>query len=71
MWDNIPSSSTILTVDDEILRDNNEQLGTSLIPILNVSLSSGVKSSMMSILNGEDVVDPAEIFKVNTEVVIL
>ena len=56
----IPSSSMIITVDDEIPSDNDKQLGNNLIAILNVSLSSCIISLMISILNDDDV-DPAEI----------
>ena len=60
----------IVTVDDETLRDNDKQLGNNLIAMLNVSLSSCVTSSMMSILNDEDI-SPAEIVALNTEAVTL
>ena len=68
--DCIPSLSMIVTVDDEILRDNDKQFGNNLVVILNVSLSSRVTSSMMSISNDEDV-SPAEIVTLNTEAVTL
>ena len=61
----IPSSSMIITVDDEVPRDNDKQLGNNLIAILNVSLSSCIISLMISILNDDDV-DPAEMVTSNT-----
>ena len=61
----VPSLSMIVTVDDEVPSDNDKQLGNNLIVILNVSLSSCILSSMMSILNHDDV-DPAEMMTLNT-----
>ena len=61
----IPSSSIIVTVDDEVPSDNDKQLGNNLIVILNVSLSSCIISLMISILNDDDV-DPAEMVTLNT-----
>ena len=58
----------IITADDEILSDNDKQLGINLIVILNVSLSSCIISLMISILNDDDV-DPAEMVTLNTCVV--
>ena len=60
-----PSSSIIVTVDDEVPSDNDKQLGNNLIVILNVSLSSCILSLMISILNGDDV-DPAGMVTLNT-----
>ena len=50
----VPSSSMIVTVDDELPSDNDKQLGNNLIAILNVSLSSCIISSMMSTSNDCD-----------------
>ena len=61
----VPSLSMIITVDDEVPSDNDEQLDNSLIAILNVSLSSCIISLMMSTLNDDDL-DPAEIVTLNT-----
>ena len=61
----VPSSSMIITVDDEIPSDNDKQLRNNLIAILNVSLSSRIISLMISILNDDDV-DPAEMVTLNT-----
>ena len=41
----------MITVDDEILRDNDKELGNNLIAILNVAFSLSDISSTMSILN--------------------
>ena len=49
----------IVTVDDEVPSDNDKQLGSNLIAILNVSLSSCIISLLMSTSN-DDVNDPAE-----------
>ena len=64
----VPSLSVIVTVDDEVPSDNDKQLDNNVIAILNVSLSSCVISSMMFILNDDDV-DPAEIVTVDTDTV--
>ena len=64
----IPSSSMIITVDDEVPSDNGKQLGNNLSVILNVSLSSCIISLMISILNDDDV-DPAEMVTLNTSAV--
>ena len=64
----IPSSSMIVTVDDEVLSDNDKQLGNNLIEILNVSLSSCIISLLISILNDDDL-DPAEMVTLNTSAV--
>ena len=58
----------IITVEDEVLSDNDKQLGNNLIAILNVSLSSCIISLMISILNNDDV-DPAEMVTLNTSAV--
>ena len=58
----------IITVDDEMSSDNDKQLGNNLIAILNVSLSSCIISSIISILNDDDV-DPAEMVTLNTSAV--
>ena len=63
----VPSLSMIVTVDDEVPSDNDKQLGNNLIAILNVSLSSCILSSIMSILNDDDV-DPAEMMTLKTVV---
>ena len=55
----------IVTVDDEVPRDNDKQLGNNLIAILNVSLSSCIISLLMSTSN-DDVNDPAEMVTVDT-----
>ena len=65
---NVPSLSMIITVDDEVPRDNDKQLGNNLIAILNVSLSSCIISLMMFTLN-DDVNDPAEMMTLNTSAV--
>ena len=65
---NVPSLSMIITVDDEVPRDNDKQLGNNLIAILNVSLSSCIISSMMFTSN-DDVNDPAEMVTLNTSAV--
>ena len=64
----VPSLSMIVTLDDEVPSDNDKQLGNNLIAILNVSLSSCILSSTMSILNDDDV-DPAGIVTVDTSAV--
>ena len=64
----VPSSSMIVTVDDEVPSVNDKQLGINLIAILNVSLSSCIISSIMSTLNDDDV-DPAEKVVLNTDAV--
>ena len=64
----VPSSSMIVTVDDEVPSDNDKQLGNNLIAILNVSLTSCIISLKMSILNDADV-DPAEMLTLNTSAV--
>ena len=58
----------IVTLDDEVLSNNDKQLGNNLIAILNVSLSSCIISLMISILNDDDV-DPAEMVTLNTSAV--
>ena len=58
----------IVTVDDEVLSDNDKQLGNNLIVILNVSLASCIISLMISILNDDDL-DPAEMVTLNTSAV--
>ena len=58
----------IVTVDDEVPRDNDKQLGNDFIAILKVSLSSCIISSMMSTLNDDDV-DPAVMVTLNTSAV--
>ena len=55
----------IIAIDDEVPSDNDKQLGNNLIVILNVSLSSCIVSSMISIQNDDDV-DPAEMITLNT-----
>ena len=60
----VPSSSVIVTVDDEVPSDNDKQLGNNLIAILNVSLSSCIISLMMSTSNNCDN-DPAEMVTLN------
>ena len=55
----------IITVDDEVPSDNDNNLGDNFITILNVSLSSCIISLMISILNDDDV-DPAEMVTLNT-----
>ena len=65
---NVPSLSMIFTVDDEVPRDNDKQLGNNLIAILNVSLSSCIISLLMFTLN-DDVNDPAEMVTLNTSAV--
>ena len=62
----VPSSSMIVTVDDEVPSDNDKQLGNNLIAILNVSLASCIISLKMSILKD---VDPAEMLTLNTSAV--
>ena len=62
----VPSLSMIVTVDDEVPSDSDKQLGNNLIIMLNVSLSSCIISLMISILNDDDVVDPAEMVTLNT-----
>ena len=64
----LPSSSMIVTVDDEVPSDNDKQLGNNLIAILNVSLSSCIISLLMSTSN-DDVNDPAEMVTLNTSAV--
>ena len=64
----VPSSSMIVTVDDEVPSDNDKQLGNNLIVILNVSLSSCIISLKMSTSNDADV-DPAEMLTLNTSAV--
>ena len=64
----VPSSSMIITVDDELTSDNDKQLGNNFIAILNVSLLSCNISLMISILNDDDV-DPAEMVTLNTNTV--
>ena len=64
----IPSLSMIITVDDEVPRDNDKQLGNNLIAILNVSLSSCIISLLMFTSN-DDVNDPAEMVTLNTSAV--
>ena len=64
----LPSLSMIITVDNEVPRDNDKQLGNNLIKILNVSLSSCIISLLMSTSN-DDVNDPAEIVTLNTSAV--
>ena len=66
----LPFSSTMFTVDDEMLRDNDKQLGNVLIVILNVLLPSLMTSSIISVSNDEDVA-PAVIVTLNTEDVTL
>ena len=61
----VPSSSVIVTIDEEVPSDNDKQLGNNLIAILKVSLSSCIISLMMSTSNDDDL-DPAEIVTVNT-----
>ena len=68
VYNYIPSSSMIFTVDDEVPSDNDKQLGINLIVILNVSLSSCIISLMISILNDDDV-NPAEMLTLNTSAV--
>ena len=58
----------ILTVDDKIPSDNDNQLGNNLITILNVSLYSCIISLMISILNDDDV-DPEVMVTLNTSAV--
>ena len=65
----LPSLSMIITVDDELPSDNDKQLGNILIVILNVSLSSCIISSKISILNDANDVDPAEMVTSNTSAV--
>ena len=60
----VPSLSMIITVDDEVLSDNDKQL----IAILNVSLSSCIISLKMSTSN-DDVNDPEEMVTVDTSAV--
>ena len=64
----LPSSSMIVSVDDEVPSDNDKQLGNNLMVTLNVSLSSCIISLIMSILNDDDV-DPAEMVTLNTSAV--
>ena len=64
----VPSLSMIITVDNEVPRDNDKQLGNNLIKILNVSLSSCIVSLLMSTSN-DDVNDPAEMVTLNTSAV--
>jgi len=59
----------IITVDDELPSDNDKQLGNNLIAMLNVSLSSCIISSMISIILNDDDVDPAEMVALNTSTV--
>ena len=61
----VPSLSMIITGDDEVPSDNDKQLGNNLIAMFNVSLSSCIISSMMPILNDDDV-DPAVMVTLNT-----
>ena len=61
----IPSSSIIVTVDDEVPSDNDKPFENIPISILNVSLFSCIISLMISILNDDDV-DPAEMVTLNT-----
>ena len=58
----------IVTVDDEVPRDNDKQLGNNLIVIVNVSLSSCIISLLMSTSN-DDVNDPAEMVTFDTSAV--
>ena len=60
----------IVTVENEMPRDNDKQLGSILIAISNDSWLSWMTSSIMSILNDEDAA-PAEIVTLNTEAVTL
>ena len=60
----------IITVVDELLSDNDKQLGNNLIAILNVSLSSCIISLMISILNDDDV-DPAEMVSLSSCIISL
>ena len=60
----VPSSSMIVTVDDELPSDKDKQLGNNLIAILNVSLPSSIISSVMSTSNDCDD-DPAEMVTLN------
>ena len=62
----VPSLSMITMVAEDVPSDNDNELGNSLIVILNVSLSSCIISSMMSTLNDDDV-DPAEMVTLNSE----
>ena len=55
----------IVTVAEEVPRDNDKQLGNNLIVILNVSLPSCIISSMMSTLNDDDV-NPGVMVTLNT-----
>ena len=64
----VPSLSMIITVDEEVPRDNDKQPGNNLIAILNVSLSSCIISLLMSTSN-DDVNDPAEMVTLNTSAV--
>ena len=58
----------IVTVADEVSSDNDKQLGSNLITILNVSLSSCIISLKMSTLNDYEVA-PAVIVTLNTSAV--
>ena len=58
----------IVTVADEVSSDNDKQLGSNLVTILNVSLSSCIISLKMSTLN-DDEVAPAVIVTLNTSAV--
>ena len=55
----------IVTVDDEVPSDNNKQLGNNFIVILKVSMPFCIISLMMSTLNDDDDVDPAEMVTLN------
>ena len=55
----------MITVDDEILRDNNKQLGNNLIAVLNVGFSLRDGSPIISMLN-DDESDPGGIVMLNT-----
>lgn len=61
---NIPSL-WIITVDDEISKDNEKQLGNSLIATLKVAFSLRDRSSTIPMLNDDDN-DPAEIVMLKT-----
>ena len=58
----------IVTVNDEVPSDNDKQLGSNLIAILNVSLSSCIISLKMSTSNDDDV-EPAVTVTLNTSAV--
>ena len=55
----------IVTLANELPRDNDKQLVKSLIVISNISFLSWIISSTISILNGDDV-DPAEMVTLKT-----